>query len=106
MAYFSRRTILAATDLMANWGHTDIDRFLLEYGLEEKVSGYSRPNRANALGRHLIANPESLSEDGDNLTNSVVGKLIDNAVRSSMNGYPGEFCFDAFRQNYPELHRG
>lgn len=106
MAQFSRRTILAATDLMANWGHTNIDRFLLEYGLEETVRGSSMANRANALGRHLIANPDALTEDGENLTDSVVGKLVESAVRFSRDGYPREFSFDAFRQNYPALHRG
>ena len=106
MAQFSRRTILAATDLMANWGHTNIDRFLLECGLEETVRGNSMANRANALGRHLIANPDALSEDGENLTDSIVGKLVDSAVRSSTDGYPREFSFDVFRQNYPALHRG
>jgi hypothetical protein len=106
MAQFSRRTILAATDLMANWGHTNIDRFLLEYGLEETVRGNSMANRANALGRHLIANPDALSEDGENLTDSVISKLVDGALRSSTDGYPREFSFDVFRQNHPELHRG
>jgi hypothetical protein len=52
MPQFSRRTILAATDLVANSGHTNIDRFLLEYGLEETVRGHSMADRANALGRH------------------------------------------------------
>ena len=51
MAQFSRRTILAATDLMANRGHTNIDRFLLECGLKEIVRGNSMANRANAPGR-------------------------------------------------------
>jgi hypothetical protein len=91
---------------MANWGHTNIDRFLLEYGLEKSVRGDSRANRANALGRHLIGDPDGLSEDGENLTDSIVGKLVESAVRSSMDGYPGEFSFDVFKQNYPALHRG
>lgn len=106
MAQFSRRMILAATDLMASWGHTFIDRFLLEYGLENTVTGNSRADRANALGRHLIANPDALSEDGENLTDSVVGQLVENAVCASKDGYPREFSFDVFRQNYPALHRG
>ena len=84
MAQFSRRTILASTDLMANWGHTNIDRFLLEYGLEETVRGNSMANRANALGRHLIANPDALSEDGENLADSVVGKLVESVSRGHL----------------------
>jgi hypothetical protein len=106
MAQFTRRTILAATDLMADWGHTNIDRFLLECGLEETVRGSSRADRANALGKHLIDNPDALGADGENLTDSAVGKLVERAVRNSTVGYPSEFSFDVFRQDYPALHRG
>jgi hypothetical protein len=106
MAQFSRRTILAATDLMANWGHTNIDRFLLEYGLEEAVRGSSIANRANALGRHLIANAEALSEEGANLTDTIVGELVESAIRNSTDGYPRAFSFDVFRERYPALNRG
>ncbi len=105
MAQFSRRTILAATDLMASWGHTAIDRFMLEYGLEDVVKGYSRADRANALGRYLVANPDARSEDGENLTDSIVGELVRGAVRASEGGYPRAFNYDHFRQNYPALHR-
>ena len=106
MAQFSRRTILAATDLMANWGHTNIDRFLLEYALEEIVRGNSMANRANALGRHLIANPDALSDDGLNLTDTIVGELVNGALLASTDGYPRQFSFDVFRERYPALHRG
>lgn len=106
MAQFSRRTILAATDLIANWGHTNIDRFLLEYALEGTVQGNSMANRANALGRHLIANPDALSDDGLNLTDTIIGELINGALQASVDGYPRKFSFDVFRERYPALHRG
>jgi hypothetical protein len=108
MAQFSRRTILAATDLMANWGHTniDIDRFLLEYALEETVRGNSMASRANALARYLIAYPNTLSDDGLNLTDTIVGELINGALQASVDGYPRTFSFDVFRERYPALHRG
>lgn len=106
MAQFSRRTILAATDLMANWGHTNIDRFLLEYGLENVVRASSRADRANALGRHLIASPNALSEDGVNLTDDIVARLVEGAVLRCYNGYPEEFSIDVFRERFPALHRG
>jgi hypothetical protein len=106
MAQFSRRTILAATDLMADWGNTNIDRFLLEYGLERTIRGYSRADRANALGRYLVENPDTPSEDGENLTDAIVAKLVEGAIRASFDGYPREFSFDSFRQNCPALHRG
>jgi hypothetical protein len=106
MAQFTRRTILAATDLMANWGHTNIDRFLLEHGLEEAVRGNSRADRANALGRHLLGNPDARNEDGVNLTDAIVAELVDGALGGSVDGYPREFSFNLFRERYPALHRG
>lgn len=106
MAQFTRRTILAATDTMANWGHTDIDRFLLEHALENAVRGNSRADRANALGRYLIANVDALNEDGVNLADAAVGELVAGALRNSVDGYPREFSFGVFRERYPALHRG
>ncbi len=106
MAQFSRRTVLAATDLMANWGHTDINRMLLEHMLEETISGGSRADRANSLGRHLVNNPNALNEDGVNLTDTIVGELVEGAIRAATDSYPQEFSFNVFRERYPALHRG
>lgn len=106
MAQFSRRTILAATDLMANWGHTNIDRFALEHALEETVRGSSMANKALALGRHLVSHPNTLNEDGVNMTDAIVSELVAGALQNSLDGYPREFSFDVFRERYPALHRG
>ena len=107
MAQFSRRTVLAATDVMANWGHAEIDRFLLEYELEDAVQAGSRAQKAIALGRHLIQNPELQNEDGENLTDVVVDQIVTFALKMSTHGYlSGEFDFDTFRQSYEALHRG
>jgi hypothetical protein len=106
MAQFSRRTILAATDTMSHWGHTNIDRFLLEHGLEEAVRGSSMANRANALGKYLLDNPDALNEDGVNLTDAIVGELVQGVLPSATAGYPREFSFDVFRERHSALHRG
>jgi len=106
MPQFSRRTILAATDLMADWGHAGIDRFLLEHGLEETVQGSSRADRANSLGRHLIRNPDKLNEDGENLTDAVITELVRYAIERSSGGYPPELNVDYFRERFAALHRG
>src|SRR4051794_24571221 len=106
MASFSRRTILAATDLMANWGHTNIDRFLLEYALEESVQGNSMMSRANSLAKFLIQHPTTLSDDGLNLTDTIVGELVNRALGVSIDGYSTAFSFDVFRDRYQALHRG
>jgi hypothetical protein len=106
MPQFSRRTVLAATDVLAGWSHTDIDRFLLEFGLEETVRGNSRADRANALGRQLIRSPDETSEDGENLTDAIIKQLVGHAIGRSAHGYPREFNFDTFRTTYPALYRG
>jgi hypothetical protein len=106
MAQFTRRTILAATDLVANWGHTEINRLLLEYGLERAVAGNSRADKANALARYLIENPDAQSEYGENLSDAIVQRLVAKSIAESADGYPRAFSFDMFRQYFAPLHRG
>jgi hypothetical protein len=72
MAKYSRKTVLAATDLLENAGHARITRFLLEHGLENDNIAGSMRDRASAVARHLLADPERLNEDGQNLTDAVV----------------------------------
>jgi hypothetical protein len=106
MPQFSRRTILAATDVIALRSHAQIDRFLLEYGLEDAVAGYSKADKATALGRHLMRNPEAVTDTGENLTDVIVRALVADAISSCHGGYPAEFRFNEFRQGYADLNRG
>jgi hypothetical protein len=109
MAQFSRRTILAATDLLPYGTHATMDRFLLDHGLDGSIGGSSKESRANALATHLIKNPDATNEYGENLTDAVVEAIITDAInRSNSNDYYSrerEFSFDKFRENYPALHR-
>jgi len=92
MAQFSRRTVLAATDALADLrSHAGIDRFVLEHGLEGITGVGSKIARTNALARHLIENPELANEDGENLTDAVVSTLVRQAIDASKDGYPAEF---------------
>ncbi|HLZ40041.1 MAG TPA: hypothetical protein VKQ11_03725 [Candidatus Sulfotelmatobacter sp.] len=106
MPQFSRRTVLAAVDTILNRTHAEIDRFALEYGLERTVVGYSKADKANALGAHLVANPDATTDDGENLTDAVVTALVDHAIRRSRAGYPPQFSLDEFRRGFPLLSRG
>jgi hypothetical protein len=106
MPEFSRRTILAAADVLAGYGHTGVDRFLLEYGLEDTGVGGSLQARANALSLHLLANPQQRNEDGRNLTDAIVGELINHAIRTRVDRYSQAFDYQAFQQSYSALHRG
>ena len=106
MAQFSRRTVVAATEALAAWGHADIDQFALRYGLENVVVGYSRLNKANALGRNLMRNPGARDEDGGNLSDSIVAAITGVCMQLCYGGYPRAFETNTFRERYAELYRG
>lgn len=86
MAQFSRRTILAATDIIANWSHNSIDRFVLEHGLENAVALGSRADKAMNLARYLLQHTDAQNEDDADLTDAVVGDIVGRAIENSMSG--------------------
>ncbi len=104
MAQFSRRTILAATDILNEPTHAEIDRFALEYGLETIALGYSKMDKANAIGRYLIQHPESTNDYGENTTDAVVAALVGRAIRRSVRGFEGAFSYEAFQEHYLAVH--
>lgn len=106
MSQFSRRTILAAVDSIIGRTHAEIDRFSLEYGLEGAVRGFSKAEKANALGRYLLANLDALTDDGENLADAVVMALVEDAIRASFVGYPREFSLEEFDKRFSKLDRG
>jgi hypothetical protein len=106
MPQFTRRTILAAVDFILVKTHAEIDRFALEYGLEGVVVGYSKADKVNALGRYLLQNPEATTDTGENLTDAITLSLVSQAVQASFRGYPREFSFEEFQENYSNLQRG
>lgn len=105
MTQYSRKTVLAATDLLENAGHARISRFLLEHGLENDVAaGGSMRDRTTSLARYLLAHPEVLNEDAQNLTDAVVEGLVTDVVRTFVR-YDGEFDYDRFSQTQGALNR-
>src|SRR5690606_9563305 len=55
-----RATLLEARAVVGDWGHTEIDDFLLEAGVEGLHAGRelgSRRDRANAIVRYILDNP-------------------------------------------------
>ena len=77
MAQFTRRTILAAVDMLPEWNsHARVDRFALEHSLEDIAVGGSLAAKGLALSRYLIQNPEAQNEDGSNLTDVIVGHFV------------------------------
>ena len=77
MAYFSRTTIVEAVALFDNARHSDIDRLLLRFGLEEDIpdrNSYLR-ERANAIAAYLIEHPDEQGPNGSNLTFEIIEEL-------------------------------
>jgi hypothetical protein len=102
MASFSRKTILAVTDILATWGHSDLDRFLLEHGLEEAgLAGGSRQARANDIARYLLRNPEITRDDGRNLTDAIVEHVIQGAISNCIRYSAFEYAH--FQEQYGPL---
>jgi len=79
MPQFSRKTLLAATDLFDRlMGHAQIDRFLLEYGLENiaPADGSSKQARAAKVARFILVHPERTDEEGTPLVDAVVNGIV------------------------------
>jgi hypothetical protein len=88
---FSRRTIIAAANMLQQGGNARLDTLALELGLEgtAALTGYSLQNRTNALSSFLLSNPDHQTPDGENLTTAVVGKAV-GAVMNIVSGSSGE----------------
>ena len=99
-----RQTIFAATDTLREFFTADgIERFLLEYGLEDTIGDGSKERRGILLGKFLQQNPDATTESGDNLAHAIVSALAQKAIEKSTNC--GEFDFEYFRKAFTLLHR-
>jgi len=111
MAQFSRRTILAATPLLAEMSHAGIEKFALEVGLEKAAEGYSKAERVNAVSRDLLMDLDRTDEHGENVADEVVTGLIGRAIKNSFaheldssDGFKLQFSVNNFQERYPDLH--
>jgi hypothetical protein len=63
----ARRQILGAADRLSNLGHSDFDRMLLEFGVDDLEAGRDLGglgSRANALAKFAIENPTAQTVEG------------------------------------------
>lgn len=78
MSDFSRATILEAVSLLESKTHGKVERVALRFSLEEVLTedlNYLR-EKANAIARHLIKNPEQKGPKGANLTFELIDHLV------------------------------
>jgi hypothetical protein len=104
MPQFSRRAVLAATDIVGSWSHAGISRFLLEHALEDSIENGSCATRGMNLARYLLNHPDYPDQNGGNLTDTVIGQIIGRAIESCQN-YARQFDYNDFQRRYEALHR-
>jgi len=79
---FSRRTVLASTNMLKTRGNAQLNHLELELGLENTgaLQGYSLQDRANSLARFVLENPGRQTEDGEDLRYAVVVRALQSLV--------------------------
>lgn len=108
MPQFSRKTIIATLAILEGSTHADIDRFVLEHGLEgtSAAAGTSKRDRTNGLIRYLLNNPDAQTDEGANLTDSIVRDLIESAAKSAERASLYALgASQTFEERFPELTR-
>ncbi|MDL1959717.1 MAG: hypothetical protein LWW99_10245 [Deltaproteobacteria bacterium] len=81
MAVFSRTTIIEAVSLLDNQPHSNIDRLIIRFGLEESMSGSRQKyvkEKVNAVSSYLIEHPDFQGTNNSGLTFEVIEFLVRN----------------------------
>lgn len=113
---FSRDTILAATTLLRNQSHADLDRLLLEIGFEESVGrGTSLKTRSNDIAQHLLAasdprpqvagSTDKIVAAAAKIYNRSGRALSPNVTRDDVNRFRDELRKDGFIIDQGNLRR-
>ena len=89
MSEFSRATILETVSLLESKTHGEVERVALRFGLEDVLAedlNYLR-DKANAIAKYLIENPEQKGPRGANLTFEVIDHLVSEVPNEDDWGY-------------------
>jgi len=97
--FSSRRTVLAATDMLKALGHSGFERFLLELGLPDENIGQGAGlmARANSLAKYAVDHPDAVTAEGRPLSAAIVAKAGE-LYRSNTQNNIGAQERDAFQQ--------
>lgn len=89
---FSRKTILEIIKALNFRTYDEVDRFSLELGIDNVISGNYLKEKETSIAKHLIANPEVLGPNGSVLVIEII-EYIANNHRSS----------ESLIERYPDL---
>lgn len=103
-----RSDLLSARNVISEWGHTEIDDFLLEAGVDTLVAGRevgSRRDRANAIIKFAFENPTAITAEKFLFSFFIINKTTsttkDIAAEVTNNGEP-DFGTDS-TLTFPEV---
>ena len=91
---FSKKTILEIVKALNFQTHDEVERFTIEFDIEDAISGQYLREKETSIAKYLISNPKAHGPNGSTLAMEVLEYAIKN--------YNG---FESFSENYPELAR-
>ncbi len=89
---FSRKTILETVKALNFQTHDDVERFSIEFDIEDVISGTYLKEKTTSIAKHLISNPKAIGPNGSKLTIEIIEYVIKQH---------GEF--ESFSETHPEL---
>jgi len=101
MAVFSRTTIIEAVSLMDDEPHSNIDRLIIRFGLEEIVAGRRQKyvkEKVNAVSLYLIENQDLQGTINSDLTREVIEFLV-----QDIPDLDEDYSFKASQDRYSKL---
>jgi len=73
---FSRTTIIRLVDALTLRTHADVERFALEFALENEISGSYIEQKKASIMRHLVEHPNATAPNGTPLIQAIAEHLI------------------------------
>lgn len=85
---YSRKTVLAASNVLKCLGHSGFDQMLLEFGLYDRNAGRGSGllDRANSLATFAIENPGDQTAEGRNVWDAIVERAAEENERFHPDG--------------------
>jgi hypothetical protein len=80
---FSRTTIVKVIEALKFQTHSEVEKFALEFGLENIITGSYIKEKENSLMRYLIQNPQAVTPNGTHLSYSIIEYLIAKRCKDS-----------------------
>ncbi|PIP36162.1 MAG: hypothetical protein COX20_07290 [Desulfobacterales bacterium CG23_combo_of_CG06-09_8_20_14_all_52_9] len=73
---FSRTTIIKTVSTLQLQIHAEVNKFALEFGLEDVISGSYIKEKGAAIMRYLIKNPQAKAPNGTPLAQAIIDHLV------------------------------